>query len=164
MILCHSQIEAVGDLTQSLPLPLRGRGWVSSFWGWSGLSCSFTTGPQWPNRAGASVVFVSLPRPLPGHKSPYRAEFGLPVFVCPRCARKHILASAPQTWFADAPFFVTSTAILEAAPPLFPGKQKAGISSSLCIKIQFSTSFWSNRIRIRPICHPPLPAWRYRPS
>ena len=36
----------------------------------------------------------------------------------------------------------------EVAPPLFWGKQKAGISSSLCIKIQFSTSFWSNRIKM----------------
>ena len=26
MIFCHSQIEAVGDLTQSLPLPLKGEG------------------------------------------------------------------------------------------------------------------------------------------
>ena len=37
----------------SLPLPLKGgRGGVSSFLGWSGWPCSFTTGPQRPNRAG----------------------------------------------------------------------------------------------------------------
>ena len=38
--------------------------------------------------------------------------------------------------------------IFEVAPPLFPGKQKAGIAPSLRIKIQFSTRFWSNRIRM----------------
>ena len=164
MIFCHSQIEAVGDLTQSLPLPLRGRGGVSPVLDWLGWPCPFTTGARWPNRAGASVVFVSLPRPLTGHKSPYRAEFGLPVFVCPRCAHRHILASVFQDPFWEALFFVTSTANVEVAPTPILGKQKAGISSSLCIKIQFSTTFWSNRIRIRPVCHPPLPAWRYHQS
>ena len=34
------------------PPPKGGRGGVSSFLGWSGWPCSFTTGPQRPNRAG----------------------------------------------------------------------------------------------------------------
>ena len=38
--------------------------------------------------------------------------------------------------------------IFEVAPPLFPGKQKAGIAPGPRIKIQFSTTFWSNRIRM----------------
>ena len=105
------------------------------------------TGPVW-----SFGGVVPLPRPLTGHKSPHRAEFGLPVFVCPRCAHRHILASVFQNPFWEALFFVTSTSAFEAAPPLFPGKQKAGISSSLCKNIYSSTTFWLNRIKMLAAC------------
>ena len=112
-------------------------------------SDSSTTAPPGSNRAGNSSCWCRSPTWLSKPDTgPYRGEFGFSVFVCLRCARKHILASAFRISFAEALFFVYSTAIFEVASPLFPCKRKAGISSSLCIKIHFSTTFWSNLIRI----------------
>ena len=61
MIFCHSQIEAVGDLTQSLPLPLKGEGLGIACLGLVGLALPVhnrgTLAQQ--GRSGASLV--SLP-------------------------------------------------------------------------------------------------------
>ncbi len=112
-------------------------------------SDSSTTAPPGSNRAGNSSCWCRSPTWLSKPDTgPYRGEFGFSVFVCLRCARKHILASAFRISFAEALFFVYSTAILRRPPPLFPGKRKAGISSSLCKNIHSSTTFWSKRIRI----------------
>ena len=46
-----------------LPIPRRGMGWVSHFLGSPDLPCSFTTGPQWPNRAGLELWWCRFPIP-----------------------------------------------------------------------------------------------------
>ena len=154
MIFCHSQIEAVGDLTQSLPLSLKGEGLGIAFLGFVGFALlvhSWITLAQ-QGRSGASLVsrFPTLsPKP---HTGPHRAEFGFPVFVCLRCARKHILASVFLNRFCESLFFVYCPANFAVAPPPFLGKQKAGISSSLCKNIYSSTTFWLNRIKMLAAC------------
>ena len=75
MIFCHSQIEAVGDLTQSLPLPLKGEGLDIARLGFAGFALlvhSWITLAQ-QGRSGASLVSVSLPCPqnrTQGHTGP----------------------------------------------------------------------------------------------
>ena len=49
-------------------------------------------------------------------------------------------------------YFLFSGTNFEAAPPPFLGKQKAGISSSLCKNIYSSTTFWLNRIKMLAAC------------
>ena len=82
MIFCHSQIEAVGDLTQSLPLPLKGEGLDIARLGFAGFALlvhSWITLAQ-QGRSGASLVSVS-PKP---HTGPHRAEFGFHRFFLVR--------------------------------------------------------------------------------
>ncbi len=98
MIFCHSQIEAVGDLTQSLPLPLKGEGLGIAFLGFVGVftqrspvlfrgkdgyfvSEGFsrqlpvaTAGHSWPNRAGLGLRWCPFPYPVP--KTAHRATQG----------------------------------------------------------------------------------------
>ena len=165
MILCHSQIETVGDLTQSLPLPLKGEGLDIARLGFAGFALLVH------NRATVAQQgwgFGGVRFPTLSSNRPYIAVQSRVWFSCFWCVLGVLtgIFSHPffKTRFGKPYSLVTSTAIFEVTSPQILGKQKAGISSSLCIKIQFSTSFWSNRIRIRPVCHPPLPAWRYHQS
>ncbi len=65
----------------SLPLPLRGRGCISSFLGSSGLLCSSTGGSRWPNRACLWPRWCRFPTRLSKpHTGPHRAEFDFTVF------------------------------------------------------------------------------------
>ena len=80
MIFCHSQIETVGDLTQSLPLPLKGEGLGIACLGLVGLALPVHNRGTLAQQGWGFGGVVPLPRPLTGHKSPYRAEFGFPVF------------------------------------------------------------------------------------
>ena len=65
---------------------------------------------------------------------------------------QYIFASLLQNSFCEALFFAYCPAIFEGTPLLFLGKRKAGIAPSLRIKIHFSTTFWSNLIRILAAC------------
>ena len=46
-----------------LPLPLKGEGRGVAFLGFAGLSCSFTTGPGWLNRADLGLRWCRFPTP-----------------------------------------------------------------------------------------------------
>ena len=84
MIFCHSQIEAVGDLTQSLPLPLKGEG--------LGIACLGLVGLALPvhNRGtlaqqGWGFGGVRFPTwPSKPHTGPHRGEFGFHRFFLVR--------------------------------------------------------------------------------
>ena len=162
MIFCHSQIEAVGDLTQSLPLPLKGEGWGIIFFGFveSALFVHNRATVAQQGRSGASVVFVSLPCPqnrTHGHTGPSLVFLFL---VCPWCAHRHILASVFQDPFWEAPFFVTSTANFEAAPPLFGGaKGRGGPTPVECQDWHASSRKMTGRT---PSRHDTTPTWSSR--
>ena len=57
-----------------------------------------------------------------------------------------------KTDFAKPFSLFTPPQFLRRPPPLILDKQKARISPGLRIKIQFSTMFWSNRIRTHGAC------------
>ena len=102
------------------PLSEWRRNQLSLTWGWLLPLDSSTTAPPGSNRAGNSSCWCRSPTWLSKPDTgPYRGEFGFSVFVCLRCARKHILASAFRISFAEALFFVYSTAILRRPPPYF---------------------------------------------
>lgn len=58
------------------------------------------------------------------------------------------LASVSQNSLCEVLFFVYSTANFEVAQASVRGKRKAGIAPGLCMNIQFSTRFWSNRFKM----------------
>ena len=64
----------------------------------------------------------------------------------------HIFSASPllvfQNSFCEAFSLFYAAQLLRGSWPLFSGKQKAGIAPGPCIKIRFSTTFWSNRIRM----------------
>ena len=62
------------------------------------------------------------------------------------------LASIFQNRFCQALFFVYCPANFEVAQASVRGKRKAGIAPGLCMNIQFSTRFWSNRFKMLAAC------------
>ena len=63
----------------SLPSPFRGRGWVSTFLGWLGWPCLFTTGSHWPNRAGIEPRWC----PLPSSQNRTQGHTGASLYLLP---------------------------------------------------------------------------------
>ena len=64
MIFCHSQIEAVGDLTQSLPLPLKGEGLGIAFLGLVGLALLVHNRATLAQQGRSGAALVSFPYPV----------------------------------------------------------------------------------------------------
>ena len=112
MIFCHSQIEAVGDLTQSLPLPLKGEGLDIARLGFAGFALlvhSWITLAQ-QGAFEASLVSVSLPCPqnrTQGHTGPslvflFLCALGVPASIFlqahlkPGCENSYSLFTPPQ--------------------------------------------------------------------
>ena len=83
MIFCHSQIEAVGDLTQSLPLPLKGEGRGIAFLGFVGFALLVHSCPTRLQQGLPGVSLVSVPHLVPKNRTQGHTglSLGLPFFL-----------------------------------------------------------------------------------